>query len=734
MRTHCTVQPLESRRLLAADYDVAFGAGGRAVVGLGDVTAVNATVIQGDGKVLVAGSVGSDAFVARLSADGSRDGGFGTNGVWNFNLGDSEVVHDLLVLPDGKILAGGTTGPSNYFLARLRSDGQLDTGSGFGGTDGIVDGAGSIATLALRGTTLFSAGGDAVRKHDLASGALDTGFASSGVASVAGLTKLDTFAASDLAIRADGRLLVIGDGALPEAPPEGDEDFMGDEGAPDGLFLVALTAAGAADHSFDSDAVQVVYDLDFGGFAGSGHVAMDSADGDIYTAHQQAHHGGAVVLTRYSAGDGQIEWERAREFGLFDDSGAELALAVDGKPIVGRPGNYQRYEADGTIDTTFGGDGFGGDGGTISLTGDGIAIGPIAVAPNGRLVIVANKPNGTLPPDDGFNVLRLNDGPESAADNIKVTYRGTLVVRGEADADLIQIRENGPRITVLLDGHSVNLHRSRFKRVAAYLAGGDDGLHAYALTRWNITAYAGGGRDSLVGGQGDDLLDLSGDITDGDGGDSFYAYLYGGVGNDTLIGSDSHDSIKGEDGDDLIAGGAGDDIIDGVAGADTMSGGGDTDTLRYDGLFLFTERATGVLVIADGIANDGETGEGDDVDGTFEWIWGTPGNDYLIGSDSGNRLHGLGGDDTLVGNGGGDLLDGGDGRDRLYGGGGNDRLVGGPGRDHFHPGPGTDTLEAAAGSSDWLYSNDDSAPGDSLAADGTDLVFRDEGDIFDLRA
>lgn len=51
---------------------------------------------------------------------------------------------------------------------------------------------------------------------------------------------------------------------------------------------------------------------------------------------------------------------------------------------------------------------------------------------------------------------------------------------------------------------------------------------------------------------------------------------------------------------------------------------------------------------------------------------GTPGNDDMKGSNSGQEMHGLGGDDILRGFGGSDLLRGGLGNDRLKGGSGED--------------------------------------------------------------
>ena len=194
--------------------------------------------MQDDGKILVAGGAGN-AFVLRVNSDGSLDTTFGGgDGIAVIDLGgNAERFNDLAVAPDGKIIAAGNASDTDYLIVRFKADGTPDTDSGFGGTDGIVTAAGQIAAIDLRGGKLVSAGGDVIRNHDLSSGAQGGTFGTAGAADVDGLTKLDAFTAHDVAIRGDGRVLVIGRGTLPAEPPSGDEDFLNDEGTPSGEFL-----------------------------------------------------------------------------------------------------------------------------------------------------------------------------------------------------------------------------------------------------------------------------------------------------------------------------------------------------------------------------------------------------------------------------------------------------------------------------------------------------------------
>jgi hypothetical protein len=80
------------------------------------------------------------------------------------------------------------------------------------------------------------------------------------------------------------------------------------------------------------------------------------------------------------------------------------------------------------------------------------------------------------------------------------------------------------------------------------------------------------------------------------------------------------------------------------------------------------------------------------------WLYGTQGDDVIMGSAGGDLIWGMGGDDLICGNGGHDLLFGGSGRDRIQGGPGNDILYGKGGRDLLQGGPGRNILNGGEGS------------------------------------
>jgi Ca2+-binding RTX toxin-like protein len=134
------------------------------------------------------------------------------------------------------------------------------------------------------------------------------------------------------------------------------------------------------------------------------------------------------------------------------------------------------------------------------------------------------------------------------ADNVIMGHAGRDVIDGGAGNDLVDGGTGGDNIQ------------------------GDDG---------NDSLYGGAGRDSMSGGAGDDLIE-QGDVPknaldpgaqSGDGRTPLY--LFGGDGNDTVIGSLGGDDLSGGNGNDILRGGGGAlDNLNGGEGNDTLIGSG----------------------------------------------------------------------------------------------------------------------------------------------------------------
>jgi hypothetical protein len=94
--------------------------------------------------------------------------------------------------------------------------------------------------------------------------------------------------------------------------------------------------------------------------------------------------------------------------------------------------------------------------------------------------------------------------------------------------------------------------------------------------------------------------------------------LTGGPGDNVLSGGAGDDTIDGANGNDTENGGAGEDTFAQASeianGADALNGGSEIDTVDY------TSRGNPVAATSDGVANDGEAGEGDNVGPDVEAI------------------------------------------------------------------------------------------------------------------
>ena len=230
-------------------------------------------------------------------------------------------------------------------------------------------------------------------------------------------------------------------------------------------------------------------------------------------------------------------------------------------------------------------------------------------------------------------------------------------------------------------------------------------------------------------GQGDDLLDTTGFAGDGGAPLYFDFEVEGGPGDDMINTGGTNDEVDPGPGADRVLTAAGfDEVIASEAsadGADTLDlgPGPAVDHVSY-------ERSIGsVSISANGAADDGAPGEGDNVIAA-EWLTGGAGDDMLVGAENPEAvfgdvatetLDGGAGDDVLLGNGGPDKLDGdgaglSGGDDVLHGGAGADEIAGWDGADIAFGGGGDDSI--------YLGRGDDRGSG----AGGSDYLVADQGD------
>jgi len=200
--------------------DASFGTGGIAInaIGCGEER-TRAIALQADGKIIVAGyfneGINDQTFVTRFNSDGTVDNTFGNNGTATLDIaGNEDRFWTLYVLPDGKILAGGTTDPADdpaTMIFKYLSDGTLDNSFGSNGMalnnfgvndflkDMIVDDDGKILTAG--GGFSF----ELIRFLD--TGYPDTDFGTNGIVN----TSIGNFCfAHSICLQANGRIVVSG--------------------------------------------------------------------------------------------------------------------------------------------------------------------------------------------------------------------------------------------------------------------------------------------------------------------------------------------------------------------------------------------------------------------------------------------------------------------------------------------------------------------------------------------
>jgi len=185
-----------------------------------------------------------------------------------------------------------------------------------------------------------------------------------------------------------------------------------------------------------------------------------------------------------------------------------------------------------------------------------------------------------------------------------------LTVTGDSNVNAIVVSDNSGTIKVEDGATNItgacNISTASVTQLTASLLAANDSYAMGTLT-FPVTVTGGDGDDVITGGDGADSID-------GQGGND---QLFGGAGNDTLVGGSDQDTLRG---------GAGNDNLNGSGGNDTAD---------------FTDKSNDLVITIDGSANDGESGETDNVGTDIETIWGGGGNDSITGSSGASeRLEG----------------------------------------------------------------------------------------------
>ncbi len=279
--------------------DSGFGSGG-VVHGFPHAQA-NAVALGPNGTIVAAGRVpGSDGFqriaVLRLTSSGSADASFGPGGARLVDLGQDSIAKAVAVQGDGKIVLAGSVGPGIHqtisaFAARLTPAGGLDPTFASGGvriqSPAPGGGAATFNAVALDPSGGIAVAGGTTTQNQSAgligrltcAGAYDPSFAGGlvGVLSSRGFVT-NPYGANGVAVLTGRRLVAAGDykdsgvslAALWGFEPRGSQDFA--KLAPQSATALSLAVDSAGNLVVAGDNVPT-------GFAPSGFVARYSGFG-----------------------------------------------------------------------------------------------------------------------------------------------------------------------------------------------------------------------------------------------------------------------------------------------------------------------------------------------------------------------------------------------------------------------------------------------------------------------
>ncbi|KIC42768.1 hypothetical protein RA27_05345 [Ruegeria sp. ANG-R] len=194
----------------------------------------------------------------------------------------------------------------------------------------------------------------------------------------------------------------------------------------------------------------------------------------------------------------------------------------------------------------------------------------ITNADNPDLIVGAQDIDGVFG-DDRNNVI---DASASALQNQLSGGLGDDTISGGSNADLLignggadSIQGNGGDDVLFIDAEDIS---------SGSVQGGSGYDIAKIMGSDDTTlVLQDHGLESAYGGDGNDVISAEGLSSD--------TTIYGGVGNDTLTGSDENDRLYGETGNDQLNGGEGHDLLIGGTGNDILIG--DEETSSGAGFF-----------------------------------------------------------------------------------------------------------------------------------------------------
>ncbi|MBC7785712.1 MAG: hypothetical protein H7144_17935 [Burkholderiales bacterium] len=626
------VEQLETRRLLAFALDGAFASAGQFRLTGSSLQAVG---ISQSGKVLIGGQ-NKDArpFIARITTDGKLDSAF--NGGKPAVIGSvGQRVVQLVSLASGKIEVN-----LGNAVARLKNDGTIDASFGTGGTTKVKNNR----SISIDSTGAFFAAGNTTVARYGANGFIDTTWSNNGTfnyTTAPGFAALLTeIQAAVIQVRSapGGRvMLAVSNGQ--ETPRIG---------------VLRLTSGGTLNTTFAGDGTFITpatFDnkslTDFAVLPDSQSMLLiDREDGltEVLALDGKGTVRNAVIDPADTTRKNLLRF--AGGLSTYDQA-SSLAVTPDGKVLITggfadpfnpgqSAGGIARIKPDFTLDRT------------TAPDGDGVVAAKIKADINNASLSGAHQIIRAAAADAGTfyailenTLVRLS----TAAAVPAVTHAGNrIIISGTTARDFIKVSGLGNKIDVSINGEHFSTATSVVDRIEISTGAGDDVIEIVgSFPAGGIVISTRNGDDQVTINRSDTIV--SARVLLGAGDDiartNMPSVIFGDDGQDSVIGSSSDDAIFGGPGDDTLVGNENNDYIEGGAGHDFIDGSAGNDR-----------------------------------------ILGDQGNDNLLGGRGNDTVYGADGMDTLTGNLGNDYLDAGAGNDTLYTrDSATDRVFGGTGTD-----------------------------------------------------
>ena len=706
------------------------------------------SIQQRNGRIVVASTSLNTFAVTRYLPTGALDTTFSQDGKVTINFGARYLnasASDVAVQADGRIVVVGyvaqvdspdqMTVSNHIAVARLNARGTLDTTFG---TNGMVvtqlNGYARATTVKIQSNGRIVVGGQGnggyfTLLRYLANGTLDNSFSGDGVQTIYN-SNVNASVLSDLVIRRDGKILAVGD-----VSPYITGQY------PTTMAIVRFNSNGSLDASFGTNGRVVTGAMR----QRTGQRLALLADGSLYVGGNETQYVSGtfysqMALSRFTA-SGQLVFQKIitpfiqtyaqnpTSITPLNSTLNSILVQPDGRVVMSGSAGTQlgimRVNADGTDDSSFGGDGRS----LVTLPANGTYFGSDVVRQaNARLVIPGSfRPNGSNRRD--LLLTRLESAtPTVPSTTVFAAANGQIQIRDNWSRDdslsvevvgtNLQVQDLTPdsKALFIVSGlpevmgsgtKTIIIPLSRLQQSSLPLLldtriGNDTALiktNSEDADSFNVTYLAGAGTDKLV--QTSVNLGATWNINSaGSGslksGDIASPGAFSSVEN--FVGGPLADVFRLQAGSTPTW-----MVVDGGAGPnDSIEITGDADMKLTNAIVEVRGGLNQNLAILNFESGALSGGASANVLDAFFFpgnvtLRGFGGDDKLIGGQGDDSLRGDAGSDVLIGNEGNDVIFGGDGDDLLVGATGNDHLSGEKGRDILEGGSGTDVLRGGDG-------------------------------------